>query len=1032
MTAFGPYANEQVVDFDKLGGKGLFLITGDTGAGKTTIFDAITYALYGRMSGDRDDGYVKSHFADPKTVASVRLTFEHDGKEYVVSRRPEQLVLKTRGEGFTKKPAEAELDGDIPRPLTKIKEVDREIESILGIEYEQWRQIVMLAQGDFVKLLTETTIERTKTFRMLFSTDPISSFQESLKAESGRFEDEYKLVESRTNEKIHAIDIPEDSDLKGRFDAIDGISFIDEYIAICKEQCDRDDGSVKGIGEELNQLDGKRTSLIEERTKAEQINKRIDDYKGNVARREELEKSREEMESLRHEFEMIDDVSKNFKTLFNDVSSADSSLSAAKTSRDDANGRLTTADTNVKDAKAKKETADSKASELEGKRERLITLRNSEQTYRDIEGLREDLKGSTEKKSEIDGKLETVEKALEDLNQRTKEYREYLDGTEGVDGELEKCRAEIRSIEEDRTFHDVKKFIADHRKVTDQLNDLNGSLSKTALELNDAIDKKALIEKRYNLAQAGLLASDLEEGKPCPVCGSTHHIKLAELQSDSPRKEDVDAVGEKVSDLQVMMAGIEKDIENGKLKASELWTSIVDALGRKDAVVNDIDEAECKLKELMEQVRSRMDELSEMESDLSSKAERRLKINKEFKDRIDPDRGRLEPERNGLLKEQAEVSKDIQTITGKMEAMGRDLEFGSLAELHSEIDSVQEIVDEIGKEMQDAEEGLKAAEQEHALATEAVRNADDLVNERTTASEVARSKLSEALSSRDMTEEVCRDLLSKESQSGDMRSRYDAYISDIKVADNNIENLKDVEGKERIDTTSLVADITAIEERKTTMENASKSIEMRSVKNKGLMMDLTKCKSDMERLDSECKDVRELSRVVLGEIGSKQTFEAYVQSLYFKRVLAFANKRLGIMSGNRYQMSVRDVSDGNKKVGLDIDIADRLTGENRPATTLSGGESFKAALSLALGLSDAVQHMNGGVRIDTLFVDEGFGTLDERSLEQAMDVLHQLSDGNTLIGIISHVAALKNEIDRKIIVTNSDPDRKGSTISMEL
>ncbi len=1032
MTAFGPYADEQVVDFDKLGGKGLFLITGDTGAGKTTIFDAITYALYGRMSGDRDDGYVKSHFADPKTIASVRLTFEHNGKEYVVSRRPEQFVLKTRGEGFTKKPAEAELDGDIPRPLTKIKEVDREIESILGIEYEQWRQIVMLAQGDFVKLLTESTIERTKTFRMLFSTDSISNFQESLKAESNRFEDEYKLVESRIGEKIHAIEIPDDSDLKARFDAIDGISFIDEYIAICKEQCDRDNGSIKGLEEELNLLDGKRTSLIEEKTRAEQINMRIDEYGRNVARRKELEASKEEMESLRHEFEMIDDVSKNFKTLFNDVSSTDSSLVAAKGSRDDANGRLTVAKTKVEDARVKKDIADSKVPELEEKRERLTLLKNSEQTYRDIEGLKDTLKASNDKKLGIDGKLEDVNRKLEDLNQRTKEYREYLASTEGVDGELEKCRSEMRSINEDRTLHDVKRSIADHRKVDKHLNDLNERLSATVLELNDAISEKAKIEIRYNLAQAGIIASKLKEGDPCPVCGSTHHIRLAELQEDSPRKEDVDSIDKKVSDLKITKAGIEKDIENCKLKVGELWAVIVDALGRKDVIVNDIDKAECKLKELSVQVGSRMDELSAMESDLSSKADRRLTINKEFKDRIDPDRNKLEPERDNLLKEQAEASKDIQTITGKMEAMGKDLEFGSLTELHSEIDAMQKVVDDIGKEIQGAEEGLRAAEQEHVLATEAVQNAENVVNECSKASEVARTQLSEALSSRGMTEEACRDLLSKESQSGDMRSRYDTYVSDIKVADNNIENLKDVEGKERIDITSLTESIVEIDGKTTSMKDASKSIELRSVKNNGLMKDLVTCKSEMERLDSECKDVRELSRVVLGEVGSKQTFEAYVQSLYFKRVLAFANKRLGIMSGNRYQMSVRDVSDGNKKVGLDIDIADRLTGENRPATTLSGGESFKAALSLALGLSDAVQHMNGGVRIDTLFVDEGFGTLDAKSLEQAMDVLHQLSDGNTLIGIISHVAALKNEIDRKIVVTNSDPDRKGSTVSMEL
>ena len=1032
MSAFGPYADEQTVDFDRLGGKGLFLITGDTGAGKTTIFDAITYALYGKMSGDRDDSYVRSHFADPRTTTYVRLTFEHDGKEYVIVRKPAQSTLKTRGEGYTMRPAEAELDGDVPRPFIKITEVNREIERILGIEYNQWRQIVMLAQGDFVKLLTENTIERTKTFRMLFSTDPINRFQDSLKTESDDFRKEYDRVESRTNEKIHSIVVPEDSDLKGRLDAIDGIAFIDEYISICKEQCDRDDGAVKGFESESGQLEEEKTSLVEKKAKAEGFNKRIDDYISNIERKKELESSREEMESLKLDIDSIDDVSKNFKTLFNNVSSAENALNGAKESKGSATDRLEAAKARVEDARSKKESADTKASILTEKRERLTLLTNSEQAYKDIEELRAKLNESISEKTKIDERLIIVKKELDDLNRKTEEYRDYLNGTEGVNGELERCRAEIKSIKDDRTITDAKKSIKAYRTLHDELNGLNDRLSSVIINLKDASVEKANIEAKYSLTQAGLLASALKEGDACPVCGSTHHVKLAELQEDSPTKEDVDKIDRKVSDLGAEKARIEADIDNNRSNADGAWADIVEILGRKDIIVNDVDEAENRLIELSSSIQSRADELSEKESELSSKAKRRSEINDELNGKIDAERNRLEPESIELSKKQTESSTEIESIKAKIEVRGKDLEFRSLSELHSEIDGIKQTVDELDKEIEGAKAGLEEAEKEHALATEGLQSADGVLNNCITSLNDANAQLSEALSSRDMTEDVCRDLLSKESQLEDMRSRYNSFVSDVKLVESNIESLKDVEGKEKIDVTSLSDAIASIDERLTSIRETSKAVEMRSSNNGNVMKDLTECKAELKRVDDECKDIVELSKVVLGEIGSKQTFEAYVQSLYFKRVLSFANKRLGIMSGNRYQMNVRDVSDGNKKVGLDIDIADRLTGENRPATTLSGGESFKAALSLALGLSDAVQHMNGGVKIDTLFVDEGFGTLDAKSLDQAMDVLHQLSDGNTLIGIISHVAALKNEIDRKIVVTNSDPDRKGSLVSMEL
>ncbi len=1033
MSAFGPYADVQTVDFDKLGNKGLFLITGDTGAGKTTIFDAITYALYGKMSGDRDGGYLRSHFASLGTKTYVKLTFEHNGKEYAVTREPPQERIKQRGEGTTvSKNTDVVLEGDGIRTITGVNEANRKIIEILGIGYDQWKQTVMLAQGKFVELLTERTDKRADTFRKLFSTDSIDRFQDMLKDMSVKYERSHDDAENKLVTSMERIEMPDDSPLKAEAEQKKGSVFAQEIIELCDKQCESDEHLISEKNAELNELESKKTELVEKRAKAENLNKDIDALSGNLAKKEELVLKLSEMESLNKECGTVDDAVKNVKPLSEKVSDADSAVRKALSSKEEAEKRCENADSELSEALLSKQSAESKGSEYDGYVAKVTLLNDSRSTYEEIDALTSKLNADEKELSEYVSDCGRIEKELSEINEKTIGYRKFLNETEGIDGKYASLSAEKKSINDDTTVKSAGNLVKRWRNDTSDSDNTKNRLAVVLTELKNVSTEKAEKEFRYNMAQAGILASKLNEGVPCPVCGSVHHVKLAELQTDTPTKEEIDALSERETELISSKAAFETEFSNTKSRVSEEWENIVGILSGKGLNPVDIDDAESIIKDLEVKAKSRLKEIDVLLSDLKQKIDERRRINDELNNKIDAERNRLE----GKLREATSKrdGKDVEVKAAKasLDDKRKGLKFGSLSELDAEVNSLQIKADAIKDEIEKATSRYNEAENARSAAKGALQNAVKQLEDNVTAHNDAKTHLSEALAERNLTEEQCNVLLSKESQLDEMRRRYNDYVSDLRVVDNEIERLSAVSGKEKTDLSSLTANIDEMQKKIDAVRQSSSLVSNRLSNNRRTIEDITKAKKEADRINSECKDIIDLKKAVLGETGSKQTFEAYVQSLYFRRVLAYANTRLQTMSGGRYLMDIREESDGNSKIGLGIDVTDRLTGVTRSAGTLSGGESFKAALSLALGLSDAVQHMSGGVKIDTLFVDEGFGTLDAKSLDQAMDVLHQLSDGNILIGIISHVDALKNEIERKVIVTNSDEKRKGSTIALDI
>ena len=1032
MSAFGPYADVQIVDFDKLGNKGLFLITGDTGAGKTTIFDAISYALYGKMSGGRDDGYLRSHFASPETETYVKLTFEHGGKEYTILRKPAWERPKLRGEGTTVRPLKVTLESDGMKPLTNAGEVNRKIVEILGIEHDQWKQIVMLAQGDFVKLLTESTSDRLEIFRNLFSTDSIDRFQNKLKEMSVEYERNYDAAENKLIESMKRVEIPDDSPLKAETEQKQGASFSQEIIELCEKQCKSDEHLISDKNAESNELEAKKTKLVEDRAKAEALNKDIDNLSKNLTKKEELLSKSSEMESLNKECDIVDDVVRNVKPLLMKVSDTESAVTEASESKRGAEERCKKADSELSEALSSKQSAESKGPEREGYVAKVTLLNSSRGIYEEIDALTSKLNADERELSELTATHEAIKKKLSEINERTIDYRKFLNETEGIDGKYASLSAEKKSIEDDTTVKSARASVELCRKNKSDSENTKNKLENVLTELKNVGAEKVEKEYRYNMAQAGILASKLSEGEPCPVCGSVHHIKMAELQTDTPTKEEIDALSKRETELFSSKATFETELSNTQSRVTEEWEKIVRILSGKGLNPADIDDAEFIIKDLETKAKTRLKEIDGLFPDLKQKIDERHRINDELNNKIDAERKDLEDKLKVAASKRDGKDVEVKAAKSSLEDRKKGLEFGSLSELDAEVNSLQKKADAIKNEIEEAISRYNEAENSCSAAKEAVQNAVNLLNNSEILRDEAKLHFAEALSERNLTEERCNMLLSKESQLSEMRDRYNAYLFDLRVVNREIERLSVVSGKEKADIFSLTDAIDEMQKKIEGIRQFSLSVSNRLSNNRNTIAEIAEAKKESDRINNECKDVIELKKAVFGETGSKQTFEAYILSLYFRRVLSYANTRLQTMSGGRYLMDIRDVSDGNRKIGLDIDIIDRLTGVSRSARTLSGGESFKAALSLALGLSDAVQHMSGGVKIDTLFVDEGFGTLDAKSLDQAMDVLHQLSDGNILIGIISHVDALKNEIDRKVIVTNSDEKRKGSTIALDI
>lgn len=867
MSAFGPYAKTAVVEFDKFSQSGVFLITGDTGAGKTTIFDGISFALYGISSGGKGRREVRSFRSDFAALTDetfVEYEFMHKGNIYRIKRNPDYERAKLRGEGTTKKAAFAEFECyETGENVSGVDNVDKRVKALIGLDQEQFSQTVMIAQGDFMKILNAKSDERKTLFQKLFNTMDYEKIQYKLKEKNDSSYAAFAGIKNSIGAELGRIIIPDNFEDKEKLTLyISDDKYIEQLMPLLDDcigvQKDHHVALVTQLAEVKEQIKIIEADLI----KAETANKDINS----------LEKFRKEYCYL---IEKDEDI-RNLKIILNGAEravelEADEALMARKMQE-------------IVTDKTRLEDSDSDLKDLERK----------------LPGYNAQLDAAIHKAKES-----------EIIKERIRKLREGAGIKAELSGALKRAA---------KAAVDMETLIADSN-VKDQAY--------------------TLIKEKYYRCQSGLIAAELIDGIPCPVCGSKEHPMPAILTEDTVTRDDVEAAEKarkdaetKLSQKEKVIAGINTEISGFK---NQLIQMEVDENESGDSMKSEAEQLE-------RQVRTILDNKEKAEKQFNDAEKEIVRL-----------RAAVEEIRTGLSEKESEVA-DLKAIFEK-----------GLAE-----------------------QGFESTE----LYRQAKRTAKE------------RNEMKKQITDHDEQKAVLSEKIS--------------------VYEEKTEGLK------KTDTAELTSVKNETEKMMKQIQSAERNADIELQTNHEISDKLNRLRTSLEKCRSEYSMINDLYRTVSGQKAGekgKLNFETYVQQYYFKEVVAAANKRLTVLTDGGFVLRCKESAKNlRSQSGLDLDVYDINTMQWRDVSTLSGGESFMASMALALGLSDVVQNQSGQIRLESMFIDEGFGSLDENALRQAIGLLSKLADGKRMIGVISHVAELKERIDQKIIVTKT---RTGSEVRME-
>lgn len=879
LCGWGPYRQEEKVDFRLFDGRGLFLVTGATGAGKTTIFDAISYALYGNVSGDmREKDSVRSDFAAPETATYVELIMTHNGQEYVIERNPKYVRPKKRKSGnaeYTEEKENAKLILPDGRIIQGSNDVTKKIQEILVLDYRQFKQISMIAQGEFAKLLTASPKEKIQIFREIFGTGIYDKFANILRKKSLVLYNEIMEYKHKMEEDISYLPL-EQEEWKN-------LTSGDAY----------DYGKIVTYLKELELTTGQQEKSVN--------NKIIEIENSITALTETIANGKRDHE------------------LFQQLKESHEKLALLEQQR---------------------ETFELKKQELQtAKRAQGIEVVES-----NFKNLQDVVSKSQIKKAEL-----IIEK--KELKKEQEQLEPFFQGKETVENWL--------------------LLINDYIICMGQLENAKKLLSQKEGELHKSQDRYLVVEKEtiskkkayedadlsYKRATIGIVVKMLKEGEPCPVCGSMEHPHVREVSEDIPNEEQLQTLKEEYEEAEARRLELLRQTASWKGETDrerELKKSMDEEVEKnKSLLLQEVSQrmnretdlffllAALPLEEciLLEKDRLQMI-VQKVKTELQKKTERYLNI-------------------NGLIGEKEDAIHKLENdiIQGKIREKEKENEFQGLLEKYEFA----------------SEEIYQASKREFNVIA-------------------------------------------------DLERRVQSYIQAVHTTKDVIaKNQEMAKEKEQIDLEPLQMEMEALLQQKGVLQQEQKQFSL-------LIFQIKKVKDSIRgkltRMNEQIEEygiVKDLDNLTSGNNTKRLVFEQYVLASYFEEILSAANLRFGKMTTMRYELSrVDGVIDGRSKDNLEIQVLDNYTGKYRSVKTLSGGESFKASLALALGMSDVIQSGSGGIRVETLFIDEGFGSLDAESLDQACETLHSLVDKERMIGIISHVGELRERIDNQIVVNKTN------------
>lgn len=1038
MSAFGPYAGRTELDFSPFGGQGLFLIAGDTGAGKTTIFDAIAFALFGEASGSvRSVDTFRSDFADPNTKTFVELTFVHRGKRYVIARNPRYERPKKSGEGFTTENSDASLslpDGDI---VTGSRDVTAKVVDLLGITYGQFKQISMIAQGEFLRLLLADSRDRGEIFRRIFSTEIYQKVQLLLKERESEAKRACEDGEQHILQYISGISCPDDEAcgiLREKI-SVASIHNASEILSELNALIERDRSARMTCRRQIEKLAKEHTDRVSAITQAQYINQAFDDLDRAGSRNRELlarlDEHNEQTGKLQNGEIALHIIRPLEDAYHRELQEEQNLLQSIDTLNADIAAQAQDLE--------KLRKAYQEESEKESDREKLASLidrlASTLPRYEKLELREKELRESEARRTSVLSAWEELRQRNASLLEQKGNISANLELLEDTEVRLSRCAQEKERLAAVRIhvleLQESLSAVAKRQRECSRLQQEFLDAEKTC---DDANRTYAENETVFFREQAGILAASLKDGYPCPVCGSTSHPHKALTMAAAPSETELhemkgkcDLARRNMQDISGRLAAKRTEVTESEAQvrkmAKEYMPDVDDHMACEQIAVR----AGSELESVREKQRENEDTCTQLQKRKEEKRQLKDLLATVEQSLIETGKEVAEKER-----ESSDLSSSIAAGNGELKVLKESLEY-------SDKDQVTAVIDRKRQELASLKEAFQTTDNAYHTCRNELQGKQTLLADQKKRLKTAEKKRARAHGAYEeqlaesgfADDDAYRTALKTESEIRELKRAVEQYQDAVKATEQDLQRLaQETEDKVRQDIGKLEAQMADLKQHQHQTEEMLRELSSRLGINERVAESLVRELADAKDQREKYLLISNLSKTASGELAGKQklAFEQYVQASYFNRILCEANKRLKIMASGRFELLRKeDATDLRSQTGLEIAVLDHYTGRIRSIKSLSGGESFKASLALALGLSDVIQSYAGGVEIDTLFIDEGFGALDTESLEQAIQTLVGLTEGNRLVGIISHVSELKDRIDRQILVCKG---RSGSSISV--
>ncbi|MCB8593341.1 SMC family ATPase [Faecalibacillus intestinalis] len=995
LSAFGPYPDTITIDFESFQEDGLFLITGPTGSGKTMIFDAMIFALYGKTSGQiRQTDSLRCDHALNEIPTFVEFSFSLHQQNYTIKRNPKYYL---EGKKTPKQPSALLILPD-GKMVEGIKEVNQKMISLLGVDDQQFKQICMIAQGEFTKLIMASSDEREKVLRELFHSETYQKLEEKLKVHLKTYQDKYDLLLNKRKDLMQELQVEDHQE------------YLSKQTKLIASQQKEYDDLKKDLDQKKQQLQLYRLQ-----------NQRLIQLKDLKQQFQDLKKQENDYQKLN---KTVDTLKKAQETNYLYISyiKQQKKLQTLKLNQEDFLKQLKKLEKDYQEKKVqadsldyKQQTKEKLQNQIQETKQLINQIYQYQNDYQNLQTLKQQYRMLDEEHKLFLKKKEKFENGLQ-------RDQERIQSEQQVQSKYELIKQQyVRLNEQKVKVHQLSDYYDQILKLNENKSDLQEEYTVVEKQVDHEKMQYNKMEKLYFRKQAGIFALQLKEDQPCPICGSLHHPHPAQIEKEDITKEKLDQQAKKVKQQEhrlqdilqkILLSNQKKEmlVKQTKQLSSEL--NIQEEIS-KEIFIKELDHLSKDEKRMKKEYLELQDELKYIQK-LKKSVALSLK-----------DMSTYESKELKQAQSLENIQVQIHQLSGKLNDSLRQYEIG---EVNKNYQQVQKEYRQLSLEIETIQQDYEKVKNKYLEIKTKISSLNQQIIQEQEIYDELDNKYHTALDAF-INEEEFLNLKTQINQISILEKKYQDYLISLKSLNEQIISLEnEVKDSTYVDLSSLSETIKEVNQQLREKNDDLEKLKIDYSLKEKMIKDIQKINQQLEKDEDTYQRYLDLYNLASGKNNARVSIERYVLATYFENMLIYANVIMKQLSQGRYQLLRKDdAGKGRSQQGLELDVFDQESGNIRSIKTLSGGESFKAALSLALGLSRMVQDYAGGIELNTLFIDEGFGSLDSQSLDQAMNCLMELHHENKLIGIISHVSDLKDRIERQLVVERK---QKQSVIQM--